>query len=183
MELCFHRDQTLCVSRKIFLGLAVQLVEGLSSLIGEQIVTGFLSSQNGLCLFLSHSFLFFPVTYFLFHCRLITRICSSSLLLHFPYHCSRCTRISYHRGVGREWGGTQPSLKWYCILKIKSSGHFAPQSYGACWVTSWAALVTANRITEPSPGLQLRPCRCQLFMALAYILSHVLWPCNKDTHM
>lgn len=108
MELCFHRDQTLCVSRKIFLGAAVQLVEGLFSLIGEQIVTGFLSSQNGFCLFLSHSFLFFPVTYFTFHCRLITHVCSSSLLLHFLYHYSCCARISYHRGVCREWEG--PSL-------------------------------------------------------------------------
>jgi len=57
-ELCFHRDQSSCVSRMVFLGPAVQLVEGLASLIGEQIVTGFHFSQNVFCLFLSRSFLF-----------------------------------------------------------------------------------------------------------------------------
>lgn len=40
-------------------------------------------------------FPFFCVTQFPFHCRLLTHVCSSSLLFHFLYHCSYCARIWY----------------------------------------------------------------------------------------
>lgn len=69
---------------KVFLEAAVQLVDGLSSLIGEQIVTGFLVSQNILSLFLPGSCLYFHV------CLAADFQALSALPLLFSFLCPWC---------------------------------------------------------------------------------------------
>lgn len=102
-------------------------MERLSSLIGEQTVTGFLFFQSVFCLFLPCSFPFFCVTQFPFHCHLLSHVCSSPLVFHFLYHCSCCARICY-KEVCREWGRDPASALRMLCFKDKT-----PR-----WVCTWA---------------------------------------------